>query len=158
MKELRGVESVVSGYAGGTTIDPTYEDVSSGRTGHAEVVQVIFNPVIISYEQLLEVFFLTHDPTQLNRQGNDIGAQYRSVVFTHNDEQAKLARQIKAQLSADQVFNKPIVTEIVPYVSFYPAEEYHRDYYAQNQNQPYCQAIISPKLAKFRQKFAGLRK
>jgi peptide-methionine (S)-S-oxide reductase len=158
MKELNGVQSVMSGYAGGAVKNPTYEQVSAGRTGHAEVVQIEFNPAIISFEQIMEVFFLTHDPTQVNRQGNDVGAQYRSVVFTHDEHQQKIAQQVKAQLSADTVFDKPIVTEIMPFTEFYPAEEYHRDYYAQNKNQPYCQAVINPKLAKFRQKFSALRK
>lgn len=157
-KELQGVTSVMSGYAGGSKPNPTYEEVCSGTSGHAEVVQIEFDPSIISYEQIMEVFFLTHDPTQMNRQGNDVGTQYRSVVFVHDAGQEKIARQVQAQLSADQVFDKPIVTEIVPYSGFFPAEEYHRDYYAHNQNQPYCQAVISPKLAKFRQKFAALRK
>lgn len=157
-KELKGVEKVVSGYAGGAMANPSYEQVSTGDTGHAEAVQITFDPKVISYEQLLEVFFLTHDPTTPNRQGDDIGTQYRSVIFYHDEKQKRLAEAFIKKLAAEQVYEARIVTEILPYSQFYPAESYHQDYYAQNPNKPYCQLVINPKLAKFRQKFAGLRK
>lgn len=155
-KSLKGVRKVTSGYAGGHVADPTYEQVSSGRTGHAEVIQLEFDPSVIRFEQLAEVFFLTHDPTQLNRQGNDRGEQYRSVILTHDEDQRQTAEQIKAKLEAENVFDGPIVTAIQPFDGFYPAENYHQNYYANNPTQPYCQAIISPKVAKFREKFRSL--
>lgn len=157
-KELKGVLSVRSGYSGGTKPNPTYGEVCGGTTGHAEVIQIEFDGSQISYDQLVEVFFLTHDPTQLNRQGNDVGAQYRSVVFYHDEAQKKVAEAVKARIEAEHVYDKPVVTEVAPLKNFYPAEDYHRDYYAKNPDQAYCQAVISPKLAKFRQKFAALRK
>lgn len=157
-RDLRGVTSVTVGYAGGRKSNPTYEEVCSGSTGHAEVIQVAFDPAVISYAQLLEVFFLTHNPTTLNRQGNDVGPQYRSVIFFHDPAQQKTAEAIKQKIQAEKIFPDPIVTAIEPFTSFYPAEEYHQNYYAKNPDQAYCQAIIDPKVAKFRKKFAGLRK
>ncbi|MBI2984202.1 MAG: peptide-methionine (S)-S-oxide reductase MsrA [Candidatus Kerfeldbacteria bacterium] len=157
-KELRGVRSVMPGYAGGTMDDPGYEQVSSGRTGHAEAIRIEFDPSAISYQQLVEVFFLTHDPTQLNRQGHDVGEQYRSVIFFHDDEQRRIAEAVKGRLEREKVFDKSIVTAIVPAEKFFPAEDYHRDYYAKNPDQPYCQVVITPKLASFRKKFVALRK
>lgn len=156
--DLQGVEEVTVGYAGGTKPNPTYEEVCTGTSGHVEVFQVEFDPSVISYEQLLEVFFLTHDPTTLNRQGHDSGTQYRSVIFYHDEQQRKSAEQVKRNLEAEKVFDSPIVTAIEPYTAFYPAEEYHQDYYAKNPEQGYCQMIIDPKVAKFRKKFSGLRK
>jgi len=148
--ELRGVLKVEPGYAGGTTTNPTYEDVCSDTTGHAEVAQVTFDPAVISYRELLEVLFSTHDPTTLNRQGADTGTQYRSAIFYSDDEQRKQAEAIIQELTKDRVFRNPIVTEIAPLKAFYPAEEYHKDYYARNGRNPYCQAVIAPKLSKFR--------
>ena len=148
--ELQGVLTVEPGYAGGTTVSPTYEDVCTDTTGHAEVARVTFDPDIITYRDLLEVLFSTHDPTTLNRQGADEGTQYRSVVFYSDQEQKSQAESIIQELTRDRVFRNPIVTEVVPLKAFYPAEEYHRDYYRRNPRQPYCQAVIAPKLAKFR--------
>jgi peptide-methionine (S)-S-oxide reductase len=148
--ELRGVHNVDSGYTGGETSNPSYEQVCSGRTGHAEAVQVSYDPDAVSYRDLVEVFFTVHDPTQLNRQGADVGTQYRSAIFTHSPEQEKVARDVMAELDRDDVFGAPIVTTIEPLRAFYPAEKFHRDYYARNEGQPYCQAVISPKLSKLR--------
>lgn len=148
--ELRGVTKVVPGYAGGTTANPTYEDVCTDTTGHAEVSQISFNPSVITYRELLEVFFSTHDPTTLNRQGADQGTQYRSVIFYGSDEQKREAERIINELESEKVFRNPIVTQVAPLVAFYPAEDYHRDYYKRNPSKPYCQAVIAPKLAKFR--------
>jgi peptide-methionine (S)-S-oxide reductase len=148
--ELQGVLKVEPGYAGGTTANPTYEDVCSNTTGHAEVAQVTFDPSMISYRELLEVLFSTHDPTTLNRQGADEGNQYRSVILYGDDDQRKEAEAIVQELTRDRVFRNPIVTEITPLKVFYPAEEYHRDYYKRNKWNPYCQAVIAPKLSKFR--------
>lgn len=153
--ELEGVESVTSGYAGGAGEYPTYEQVCTGRTGHAEVVQVAYDPATISYAELLDVFFATHDPTTLNRQGADVGTQYRSVIFPHDDEQRQVAESKICELNVAQLFSRPIVTRVEPLTAFWPAEDYHQRYYAGHSSQPYCQAVISPKLAKFRQKFAG---
>jgi len=153
--QLEGVSAVQSGYAGGNVTNPTYEQVCSGTTGHAEVVQLRFDPAVISYRELLEVFFTLHDPTQLNRQGNDIGTQYRSAVFFHNSEQRQIAADIIAELQAGEVFRDLVVTQLEPLNHFYPAETYHADYYNRNSNQPYCAAVISPKLAKFRQTFVN---
>lgn len=153
-RELKGVESVISGYAGGAVKNPTYKEVCSGTTGHAEVAQITYNPDVISYDELLEVFWKTHDPTTLNRQGNDVGTQYRSVVFYHNEEQEEKARHYKGRLEQEQVFSAPIVTEIMPLPEFYPAEDYHQDYLANNESQPYCAFVVKPKLEKFRQVFA----
>ncbi len=151
---LEGVERVVSGYAGGHVPNPSYEQVCSGRTGHAEVVQVVFDPSAIAYRELLEVFFATHDPTTPNRQGNDVGPQYRSIVLYHSPEQKATAEAMIAKLNAARVFDAPIVTEVVPFEAFYPAEAYHQDYYARNPDAGYCRVVISPKLAKFRQRYA----
>ncbi|HZI41064.1 MAG TPA: peptide-methionine (S)-S-oxide reductase MsrA [Gemmatimonadaceae bacterium] len=152
-RQLRGVEKVVSGYAGGTVANPSYREVCGGRTGHAEVVQITFDPMEISYRDLLDVFFTIHDPTTKDRQGADIGSQYRSIVLTHSDEQARVAREAITEITAEKVWDDPIVTEIVPLTTFYPAEAYHQDYFANNPDQGYCQAVIAPKVAKFRRKF-----
>ena len=148
--ELDGVLSVVPGYSGGSVPNPTYEDVCSDATGHAEVAQITFDPSVISYRELLEVFFSTHDPTTLNRQGADVGTQYRSVIFYGDQGQKSQAEAIIRELTADKTFRNPIVTQVVPLGAFYPAEDYHREYYKRNPSQPYCQAVIAPKLAKFR--------
>jgi peptide-methionine (S)-S-oxide reductase len=153
-QQLQGVEEVVSGYAGGQMADPDYEAVCEGDTGHAEVVQVRFDPKALSYREVLEVFFTVHDPTTPNRQGADVGEQYRSVVFTHSPEQEGQVRQIIAEMEKEQVFDKPIVTQVEPAPTFYPAEGYHQDYYRNNPSQGYCQAVIRPKLAKFRKNWS----
>jgi methionine-S-sulfoxide reductase len=155
-QQLRGVKSVVSGYSGGLAPNPTYEQVCSGTTGYAEAIQVSFDPSVIPYTDLLQVFWQTHDPTTLNRQGNDVGTQYRSAVFYHNDQQRKEAEEYKQQLDASKTFSGPIVTEITQYTNFIPAETYHQDYYQQNPNQGYCQYVIRPKVEKFRKQFANL--
>jgi peptide-methionine (S)-S-oxide reductase len=152
-RQLRGVEKVVSGYAGGTVVNPSYREVCGGRTGHAEVVQITFDPMEISYRDLLDVFFTIHDPTTKDRQGADMGPQYRSIVVTHSDEQARVAREAITEITAEKVWDDPIVTEIVPLTTFYPAEAYHQDYFANNPDQGYCQAVIAPKVSKFRRKF-----
>ena len=149
-KDLKGVESVVSGYAGGHVDHPTYEQVCGGRTGHAEVVQISFDPAVVSYRDLLDVFFTIHDPTTKDRQGADVGPQYRSIILYHNPEQKTAAEQAIADLDAKGVWHAPIVTEIVPLEQFYPAESYHQDYFEQNPRQRYCQIVIAPKVAKFR--------
>ncbi len=151
---LQGVESVESGYAGGEGANPTYNQVCSGNTGHAEVVRVRFDPQVIPYGELLEVFFAIHDPTTLNRQGNDVGSQYRSVIYYHSPEQHATAQTIIAQLNADRTFGGPVVTELAPAPAFYVAENYHQEYFENNGNQPYCQFVVAPKVSKFRQKFA----
>lgn len=151
--DLRGVERVVSGYAGGHVADPSYEDVCRGTTGHAEVVDVTFDPAEISYRDLLRVFFAIHDPTTLNRQGADVGPQYRSVVFTRSREQDMIAREVIQELADQGLYDQPVVTELTPLSSFYPAEEYHQEYFARNPAQPYCQAVVAPKVAKFRRQF-----
>ena len=151
--QLKGVKKVVSGYSGGTTPNPTYRDVCTGTTGHAEVVQVTFDPSIISYPELLEVFWRSHDPTTLNRQGNDVGTQYRSSIFYHSEDQKKLAERYKEKIDAAHVFTAPLVTEIKPFTAFYPAEGYHQDYYSTNSGQPYCRVIIAPKIEKLRKVF-----
>jgi len=152
---LKGVESVVSGYSGGKVKNPTYREVCTGLTGHAEVVQVKFDPKIISYEEILEVFWNTHDPTTLNKQGADEGPQYRSVVFYHDEAQKKIAEQYKDQLNKSGIFKNPIVTEITPFTVFYKAEDYHQNYFALNPNQGYCQYVIRPKVEKFNKQYAG---
>jgi peptide-methionine (S)-S-oxide reductase len=157
-QEVKGVHTVVSGYAGGTVDNPTYYQVCSGTTGHAEVIQITFDPAVISYAEVLDVFWRTHDPTTLNRQGPDTGPQYRSVIFYHNDQQGAIAEQTKRELDASGLWKKPIVTEIVPLTKFYEAEDYHQDYYLQNRYQPYCFVMIDPKLKKFRKEFADKRK
>ncbi len=149
-----GVSGVKSGYMGGHTQQPTYEQVCTGSTGHAEVVQVEFDPDLITYRDILEIFFGTHDPTTLNRQGNDVGTQYRSVIFYHSPEQAAVARSGVQELEEEDVFGSPIVTEIAGASAFYPAEPYHDDYFSRNGSQPYCAAVIAPKVAKFRKRFA----
>ena len=152
-RQLKGVESVVSGYAGGTKPNPTYREVCGGNTGHAEVVQITYDPSQISYRDLLDVFFTIHDPTTVDRQGGDIGPQYRSIILTHSDEQARVAREAIADVTAEGVWDDPIVTRVEPLTTFYPAEPYHQDYFANNPNQPYCQVVIAPKVAKFRRKY-----
>ena len=153
--EVKGVKSVVSGYTGGKVKNPTYREVCSGLTGHAEVVQVKFDPKVISYESILEIFWNTHDPTTLNRQGADEGTQYRSAIFYHSEEQRKVAEAYKAQLDKSGVYRNKIVTEIVPATVFYKAEDYHQNYFALNPEQGYCQYVIRPKVEKFRKQFAG---
>jgi len=151
--DVKGVTKVVSGYAGGTVKNPTYKQVCTGETGHAEVIQITYDPKLVNYESLVEIFWNTHDPTTLNRQGADEGTQYRSVIFYHNDEQKRIAEQYKAQLEASKVYPSRIVTEITPLTNYYPAEDYHQNYYALNQNQGYCQFVIRPKVEKFRKQF-----
>jgi peptide-methionine (S)-S-oxide reductase len=151
--DLRGVESVESGYMGGETANPTYRQVCTGATGHAEVVQVTFDPRAVSFRELLEVFFTIHDPTTLNRQGADIGTQYRSAIFYHSPEQKETAESAINELNRRGIWDSPIVTEVAPAAEFYVAEDYHQEYYAQNASQPYCQMVVAPKVAKFRQKF-----
>ncbi len=153
LQQVKGVKAAVSGYSGGAVKNPTYKQVCQGTTGHAEVVQVTFDPAVISYPELLEIFWKTHDPTTLNRQGADTGTQYRSAVFYHNAEQQKIASEIKKQLDASGAFNDPIVTEIVPFEKFYPAEDYHQDYFGLNPEQRYCQLVIVPKMEKFKKVF-----
>ena len=154
--EARGISSVVSGYMGGHVDNPTYEAVCGGRTGHAEVVQITFDPAIITFRDLLDVFFAIHDPTTLNRQGNDSGTQYRSAIYYHSDEQKQIAREVIAESAAD--FDAPIVTEVTEASKFYPAEDYHQNYYANHSFQPYCMLVVSPKVKKFRAKFASMKK
>jgi peptide-methionine (S)-S-oxide reductase len=149
-QNLRGVTQVQSGYAGGHVENPTYEQVCTARTGHAEVVQITYDPAVISYRDLLEVFFTTHDPTTPNRQGNDVGPQYRSVIFYHDAEQERIARDVIKSVNERRIWNRAIVTEVSPLPTFYPAEAYHDDYFARNPGQPYCQVIIEPKVAKLR--------
>jgi peptide-methionine (S)-S-oxide reductase len=151
--DLRGVEQVESGYAGGHVRNPTYHQVCAGTTGHAEVVQVTFDPREISYRELLEVFFTIHDPTTLNRQGGDVGTQYRSAIYFHTPEQKATAEEVVAALNAEGVWDAPIVTEVAPLDVFYPAEKYHQEYYRRNANQPYCQVVIAPKVAKVRKQY-----
>jgi len=151
--QLKGVESVVSGYAGGSVPDPSYERVCTGTTGHAEVVQVTFDPAVISYSDLLHVFFTMHDPTTLNQQGADVGTQYRSAIFYHSEKQLAAAKQVIEELTASGLWDDTIVTEVSPLDTFFPAEQYHRDYYERNSTQPYCQAVIAPKVAKLRREY-----
>ena len=157
-EELEGVLDVSSGYTGGQVENPTYEAVCSGMTGHAEVIQLRYDPSKVTYEQLLEVFFQTHDPTTLNRQGADVGTQYRSAIFTHDDAQKETAEKVKAALDASGAFPAPIVTEIEPIGPYYAAEDYHQDYYARNPDKGYCRAVIAPKMDKFRKAFGKLLK
>jgi len=149
--ELRGVERVVSGYAGGHVDNPTYQQVCSGLTGHAEVVRIDFDPNAISYRDLLEVFFTIHDPTTLDRQGYDVGTQYRSAIFYHSDDQKAIAEAVISEMAG--IWDDPIVTEVTPLPRFYPAEDYHQNYFENNPNQPYCRAVVAPKVAKVRQKY-----
>lgn len=155
--EVDGVEQVVSGYAGGHVRNPSYREVITGETGHAEVVQITFDPTMISYRHLLEIYFTIHDPTQLNRQGADVGSQYRSVIFYHTENQKQDAERIIEEMEDEGVWDDPIVTELVPYEAFYEAETYHQDYYENNPQQPYCQVIIRPKLAQYRETFLEKR-
>jgi peptide-methionine (S)-S-oxide reductase len=156
-KELRGVESVVSGYMGGHVERPTYQGVCGGDTGHAEVIQLVFDPSIIRYRDILEVFFSTHDPTTLNRQGNDVGTQYRSAIFWHNDEQRSAAAALIEELAHSGKYRNPIVTELAPASTFWPAEDYHQNYLRSHPNEPYCAYVVQPKLDKFRAHFPSLR-
>jgi peptide-methionine (S)-S-oxide reductase len=151
---LRGVKRVVSGYAGGHVADPTYEQVCGGQTGHAEVAQVTFDPAEISYEDLLKVFFAIHDPTTRDRQGHDVGSQYRSIIFSHDGAQHAIATQVITEITAARLWPAPIVTELKPLETFWPAEDYHQNYFARNPAQGYCQAVVAPKVAKFRKSFA----
>jgi peptide-methionine (S)-S-oxide reductase len=151
--ELRGVESVESGYSGGSVPNPTYRQVVTGTTGHAEVVQVTFDPEAVSFREILEVFFTIHDPTTLNRQGADVGPQYRSAIFYHDEEQRRVAEELISELEAEGVWDHPIVTEVTPFERFYIAEDYHQKYYRNNAYQPYCQVVITPKVAKFRKQY-----
>ena len=154
--DIHGVERVTSGFAGGHVSNPTYEQVITGSTGHAEVVQVVYNPEVISYLKLLEVFFSVHDPTTLNRQGNDTGTQYRSAIFFHNEEQKDLANKVINRLSQDGIYDDPIVTEVTQLETFFPASDYHQNYFERNPNQGYCQMVIRPKVEKFRKAFDSL--
>ena len=153
--ELNGVTRVLPGYSGGTVENPSYEDVCTGRTGHAEVVEVVFDPSVVSLHDLLVVFFTTHDPTTRDRQGNDTGTQYRSVVFYRTPEQKAAAESVVRELEAERVWKRPVVTEIVPFAAFFPAEEYHRNYFRRNPERSYCQIVIAPKVAKFRKAHAA---
>lgn len=153
--DLQGAVDVVSGYTGGHTDNPTYSQVCSESTGHAEVVQIRFDPTVLSFADLLRVYFTVHDPTQLNRQGNDIGTSYRSAIFYHSDEQKQIAHEIIAEITTEELYDKPIVTEVAPFDKFWPAEDYHQEYFTTNPTQPYCAAVVAPKVAKFRQKFAS---
>ncbi|MBI3259634.1 MAG: peptide-methionine (S)-S-oxide reductase MsrA [Ignavibacteriae bacterium] len=152
-QNLEGVQSVTSGYSGGTVSNPSYKEVCNGTTGHAEVCQIVYNPQKISFESLLEAFWGTHDPTTLNRQGNDAGTQYRSAIFYHNETQKKIAEEYKAQLDKSGTWDKPIVTEITKFQKFYPAEDYHQNYFNENGQQSYCQFVIRPKVEKFKKQF-----
>ncbi len=156
--DLIGVESVVSGYAGGHVPNPTYEQVCAKTTGHAEVVQITFDVTIITFRELLEVFFTIHDPTTLNRQGNDVGPQYRSAIYYHDDMQKETAEAVIAEFDAAKLWADPIVTEVTPLAIFYPAEDYHQNYFENNPYQPYCQIVVAPKVTKFRKKFRNKRK
>ena len=156
--QLRGVESVRSGFSGGTTVNPSYRDVCTGETGHAEVVQITYDPAQISYTELLKVFFTMHDPTTLNQQGPDIGTQYRSVIFYHTEAQREEAQRTIAALTAEKVFPKPIVTQVEPFHAFYPAEDYHTNYFSLNKNEGYCRLVVAPKVEKFEKVFKNLLK
>lgn len=152
-QKLKGVKKVVSGYAGGNIEDPSYEVICSGKSGHAEVIQIYFDPQIVSYKELIEIFFTVHDPTTLNRQGNDVGTQYRSAIFYHNDNQKIVAEEVMDNIGREGIWNNPLVTEITALDKFYPAEKYHQNYYNENSKQPYCQFVIAPKVAKFRKMY-----
>lgn len=151
--DLKGVTDVVSGYSGGASPNPTYRQVCTGTTGHAEVVQVTFDPSVVSFSDILRIFFTVHDPTQLNRQGNDVGTQYRSAVFFHSPEQQRAAHEVIAELNEQRLWDRPIVTEVTPFKAFYPAEDYHQEYFSNNPFQPYCMAVVAPKVKKFRKQF-----
>ena len=152
-ESVKGVESAVSGYSGGDVVNPSYKEVCTGRTGHAEVVQVTFDPEVITFAEILEIFFKMHDPTTLNRQGNDVGTQYRSAIFYHTEGQRDTAEKIKQKLNDEKIWDNPIVTEITAYKNFYPAEDYHQEYYQNNKSQPYCNFVITPKYEKFKKVF-----
>jgi peptide-methionine (S)-S-oxide reductase len=152
-EQLQGVDTVTSGYAGGTVLEPTYEQVCTGTTGHAEVVQVSFDPGVINFKELLHIFFTIHDPTTLNRQGADVGPQYRSAIFYHSEEQRATAEEVIRELDGERVWDAPIVTEVTPLTRFYEAEAYHQEYYQRNGGQPYCRVVIAPKVAKFRKAY-----
>lgn len=156
--EIKGVQGVESGYAGGHVPNPTYRAVCNGDTGHAEVVQVRFDPNVVSYRDLLNVFFAIHDPTTLNRQGADVGAQYRSAIFYHNDDQKMIAEELIESLNAQKIWDSPIVTQLAPLDKFYAAEDYHQEYFARNPYQPYCMAVVAPKVSKFRKHFLEMLK
>ncbi len=151
--ELKGVEKVESGYSGGARANPSYEDVCTGHTGHAETIQITYNPGVISYRDILHIFFTTHDPTTLNQQGADFGTQYRSVIFYHNDEERRIADDVIKEINGQKVWKKPIVTELTPFKAFYRAEDYHQRYFEKNPDAPYCQVVIEPKIAKLRQHY-----
>lgn len=153
-REVDGVEQVISGYTGGSTANPTYQEVCTGNTGHAEAIQITFNPVKISYEEILKIFFSIHDPTMLNQQGEDVGTQYRSAVFYHNEQQKVTAEKLIAELNRARLWKKPIVTQIAPLNKFYHAEDYHREYFSRHPEQAYCRAVILPKVAQFRKQWA----
>jgi peptide-methionine (S)-S-oxide reductase len=155
-REVNGAENVVSGYTGGTTVNPTYDEVCTGKTGHAEAVQVSFNPSRISYREILEIFFSVHDPTTLNRQGADIGTQYRSAIFYHDDRQKAIAEQVIQELNNTKVWSDPIVTEVTPLRAFYVAEDYHQKYFEKNPEQAYCRMVIAPKMTKFRKQYLSM--
>ena len=150
---IRGVERIEPGYTGGSVPNPSYEQVSTGTTGHAEAAQIFFDPKVISYKEILEIYFTMHDPTSLNRQGADVGTQYRSVIFYHSQEQKTTAEKLIDELNKEGIWNKPIVTEVVPLKTFYKAETYHKDYYKKHPKEPYCQVVIAPKIAKLQQRF-----
>jgi len=152
-EQLQSIHSVRSGYSGGARPNPSYEQVCSGATGHAEVVQIVFDPSVAPYREVLQIFFSIHDPTTLNRQGNDSGTQYRSVIFSHSEEQRDIARTVIEELGQSGVFSDPVVTELTPLEHFYPAEDYHQEYFSQNSEQPYCLYVIEPKVAKFRAQY-----
>ena len=151
--ELNGVEQVESGYSGGTVVNPSYRQVCAGTTGHAEVVQLTFDPQVISFKEILEIFFTIHDPTTLNRQGGDVGPQYRSAIFYHSQEQKAIAEQVIEEINAAHIWPAPIVTEVTPFTTFYQAEDYHQEYFKHNSQQPYCQVVVAPKVAKFRKQY-----
>ena len=153
--DLKGVQAVESGYMGGHTVNPSYEDICGGDTGHAEVIRVSFDPAVVSFADILRVFFTVHDPTTLNRQGNDVGTQYRSVIFHHSEVQAATAREIISEVESEGIWGDKCVTEVSPAVTFYEAEKYHQEYYARNPNQSYCMFVVAPKVQKFRKKFAA---
>ena len=157
-QQLKGVESVYPGYTGGSVKNPSYREVCNGTTGHAEAIQIKYDPSVINYRELLDIFFYTHDPTTLNRQGNDVGTQDRSAIFYHNEEQKAAAEEIISQLTAEKVYDDPIVTEVTPMDVFYMAEDYHKNYYLNNKNQGYCRAVINPKLDKFMKKYGSKTK
>jgi len=152
-RELKGVVDVVPGFSGGNIKNPAYREVCTGRTGHAEVVQITYDPEVISFKEILEVFFMTHDPTTLNRQGNDVGTQYRSAVFYHDREQKETAEEVVSNFEKEKVFENPVVTEITPFEVFYKAEDYHKNYFERNKDQPYCQFVVAPKVKKFKKIF-----